>query len=74
VTRDEHRARHVLLHKMLDELAADYFSHVREAMPSNTTLTQLMKWSYAQTIDPADLREVRDADIPAPIPTGEAQP
>jgi hypothetical protein len=55
VTRDKHRERHVLLHKMLDELAADYLSHVRDALPSNTTLMQLMTWSHAQTIEPADL-------------------
>lgn len=47
-----HRDRHQLLHREFDELMADYLSHNRGAMPSNTTLTQLMEWSYKQTIEP----------------------
>jgi hypothetical protein len=58
MTRDEHRERHVLLHQMLDELIADYLAHVREARPSNTTLMQLMKWSHAQTQEPATVKGV----------------
>lgn len=47
-----HRDRHQLLHREFDELMADYLSHNRGAMPSNTTLMQLMEWSHKQTIEP----------------------
>jgi hypothetical protein len=57
VTQDEHRERHKLLHQMMDELVADYLMHVRGAMPSTSTLMQLMEWSHAQTIDPTELRQ-----------------
>ena len=50
---EKHRERHVLLHRQFDELCADYFSHVRDAMPSTTTIARLMEWSYRQTIEPS---------------------
>jgi len=48
---DEHRQRHEILHKELDELVADFISQTK-ALPSNTTVMQLMKWSFEQTINP----------------------
>jgi len=51
---DEHQARHRILHEMVDELVADYLLQHREALPSETTLLDLMKWSYEQTQNPTD--------------------
>jgi hypothetical protein len=47
-----HRDRHQLLHGHLDELIGDYLGHNRGAMPSTTTLMQLIEWSHKQTIEP----------------------
>lgn len=54
ITPDEHRTRHAELHKALDELFADYMRHHATARPSNTTLTQLIEWSYLQTQNPTE--------------------
>jgi hypothetical protein len=43
-----HRKRHARLHKMLDELIADFIDET-QALPSKTTLLELLKWSYKQT-------------------------
>lgn len=53
MTRDEHTKRHVELHKAFDELVADYIAH-GNGLPSKTTITELIKWSFQQTIDPAE--------------------
>jgi hypothetical protein len=45
---DEHRKRHQQLHKALDELVADYIGET-EALPSKTTILELINWSYKQT-------------------------
>ncbi len=47
----EHRARHVLLHQMLDELLADYITHSNRLL-SETSVMELMQWSYSQTVNP----------------------
>jgi len=70
VTKETHRLRHVALHRMLDELVADFLRHgVRFdlnkpmapcPLPSNTTVADLMAWSHQQTIEPAH-DEVDDA-------------
>jgi hypothetical protein len=52
LSRDEHRLRHVELHKALDELLADWLFHVATARPSTSTVMELMQWSHKQTIDP----------------------
>ena len=49
----EHKERHVFLHKCLDELAADYISHT-ERLPSKTTVMELMEWAYQQTLTPTE--------------------
>ncbi len=51
VTKDEHIKRHKELHKALDELVAD-FINLTEKLPTQTTLMELMEWSYKQTIEP----------------------
>lgn len=51
MTPEEHKQRHIELHKMLDELIADFISQTGK-MPSKTTVMELMQWSYQQTLDP----------------------
>jgi hypothetical protein len=51
MTTAEHRARHVLLHTMLDELVADWIRH-SEKRPSQATVLELMLWSGGQIDNP----------------------
>lgn len=53
LTREEHIARHKLLHAHFDELVADWIGHTKK-LPSKSTVRELMEWSYQQTIDPAE--------------------
>ena len=46
----EAKERHIELHKMLDELVADFISQTNN-LPSKTTVMELMKWAYEQTVD-----------------------
>lgn len=50
---EAHKARHVELHKMLDELVADFIGHTGN-LPSKTSLRELMQWAYEQTISPTE--------------------
>ena len=51
--REQHRGRHILLHRMLDELAADWATHQpRGKLFSNSTIMELIEWSHRQTIQP----------------------
>jgi hypothetical protein len=52
-TPDEHKERHELLHKMLDELLADFIMHTKKG-PSASSIKELMQWSYVQTLKPTD--------------------
>lgn len=54
--KEEHRLRHVKLHKMLDELIADFMRHTNKRT-SQTTLLELMQWSCEQTKNPKDLKD-----------------
>jgi hypothetical protein len=56
----EHKKRHQSLHNSLDELVADYLNHNICKIPSQTVLTDLMKWSYNQTLDPTELKSDND--------------
>lgn len=51
MTKEEHRERHIKLHKALDELMADFASHTRRGF-TDTSVMELMQWSYKQTQDP----------------------
>jgi hypothetical protein len=53
MTPAEHRARHVLLHRMFDELMADWLGHTG-FLPPEQSLVALMEWSYTQTLDPTE--------------------
>jgi hypothetical protein len=49
--KDKHISRHKELHKMLDELVADFID-LTDKMPSKTTVMELMQWSHKQTKNP----------------------
>ena len=53
MTHEQHRARHVELHKMVDELVADWISHTR-GRPSQSTVLELLEWSAAQAVEPTE--------------------
>jgi len=46
--KQEHIERHKVLHKELDELIADFMQNTNN-MPSQTTILELMRWSFEQT-------------------------
>lgn len=52
-TKEEHRQRHVKLHRSLDELLADWIDQTG-ALPSKSTVLDLVEWSHQQTEDPED--------------------
>lgn len=52
VSEEKHKERHVLLHKCLDELLADYLRHHSGALLSETSIFQLTDWSLEQTRNP----------------------
>ena len=58
MTRRQHIKRHKELHKYLDELAADFFTHTNN-LPSSSSIMDLMKWSYSQTNDPTEEKSVK---------------
>lgn len=43
----EHKERHKVLHKELDELVADFIQETGKR-PSETKLLEFMKWSFEQ--------------------------
>ncbi len=51
MNKEEHKARHVELHKKFDELLADFIGHT-DNLPSQTNLMTFMNWSHEQTIHP----------------------
>ncbi len=50
--KQAHQARHKELHSSLDELFADYLSQHTGKLPSNTTVLELLQWSYQQAKEP----------------------
>lgn len=52
VSPARHREIHKELHKAFDQLLADFIYHT-EKLPSKTTLTELIEWSYEQTLNPS---------------------
>ena len=52
-TYEQHRERHVQLHRELDELVADWIGET-DSFPSGCTVMELMMWSHEQTVMPAD--------------------
>ena len=51
MTEEEHRQRHEVLHRMLDELVADWISHSTR-LPGQATVMELMTWASKQAKAP----------------------
>lgn len=49
----EHKKKHILLHKCLSELIADFIECTNQFI-ENYTIDHLVKWSYDQTINPTE--------------------
>ena len=55
MTREEHIARHKMLHEAVDELFADFVvCHPDLRSYLNLTIKELLDWSYKQTQNPDD--------------------
>lgn len=52
-TKEQHKKRHILLHRMLDELLTDFIRDTGK-MPSGCKIGELMKWSFEQTKKPSE--------------------
>lgn len=52
-TYEQHRYRHVELHRAFDELLADWICET-ESLPSKSTVMDLFNWSHEQTEHPSD--------------------
>lgn len=52
-THEQHKARHIELHRMLDELTADFIRHTGRLL-SQTTVMDLLGWAYEQTLSPTE--------------------
>lgn len=50
--KQAHQNRHKELYNNLDELYADYLAQHTGKLPSNTTVLELLQWSYQQTKEP----------------------
>lgn len=50
-SEEVHRERHVLLHRSLDELLADWITHTGKT-PSGDTVMEFLQWSHLQTEHP----------------------
>lgn len=58
MTPEEHKARHVELHKSLDELVADFIQQTpigEDALRKN--IVDLLLWSYQQTVKPTEPKQ-----------------
>jgi hypothetical protein len=57
MTHDEHRKRHIDLHRALDQLIADYMAHhpVYPTSYLDMPLRELVEWSMTQTGNPTEL-------------------
>lgn len=53
MTSEQHKERHIKLHQMLDELAADFIQHTGQ-LPSQTSILELMEWSHRQALEPVE--------------------
>lgn len=52
MTPNERAAHFQALHNSLDRLLAEFLFFNRGRVPSNTTVEELMQWSYQQTQNP----------------------
>lgn len=56
LTTEDHKKMHILLHKALDELFADYIYHHPdlEGGYTNQPIIELLNWSCKQTENPTE--------------------
>ena len=52
----EHKARHVQLHQMLEELVADFILHTDKLL-SKSTVMELLIWSSEQRDNPTPIED-----------------
>ena len=58
LTKIQHKKRHIELHKVLDELFADYISHHPDQFNfMEMPLKKLLKWAFEQTENPDEIKE-----------------
>ena len=58
LTKEEHKKRHIELHKYFDELFADFIQHhPKKSGFLDTTLKEFMEWSYQQTLNPTEVKK-----------------
>jgi hypothetical protein len=48
----KHREHHIELHHAIDELVADFLWHNRKKHLGDTTVLELLQWSFDQTQKP----------------------
>jgi len=53
MTKEEHKQRHIELHRNLDELLADWISQT-QGLPSKASVLEFMQWSHAQCVEPTE--------------------
>lgn len=55
MTTEEHKQRHIELHKSLDELIADFVYNNSDLTTfTDQPIMALMTWSYQQTLNPTE--------------------
>lgn len=69
----KHRARHQCLHQALDELVADWITQTGRR-PSSSSITRLLKWSYAQSVQPDHPPAESTSEMPPPEPDHQVSP
>ncbi len=63
MTREEHKQKHIELHKGLDELFADYINHhPDESSFLKMPLEKLITWAYEQTINTTEIQRALKED------------
>ena len=58
MNENEHKERHIELHRALDELIADFFIHDPSLPSVDASVMSLIEWSHLQTIQPTHTEEV----------------
>ncbi len=55
MTKEEHRQRHIELHRAFDELLADWILHTPTGYENTSkSVLELIQWSHTQTIEPTE--------------------
>ncbi len=58
MTPEEHKQRHIELHKGFDELFADFIHHHPETTSFlDCSIKEFMEWSYQQTLNPTEIKQ-----------------